>query len=155
MTTRDEWDDLVDTFYDAVADPERWGIALEKARNQFSSMGAVLGFVDTTAPQSLLGIGAGAWSQEAMGIYARDYSSLDILPRRYGASAAGKAISSLELVTPEETRRDIFYNEFYRLRGFAETLGGRLTTGSSAFGVVGLHRGAEQEEFDQADRAPD
>ena len=153
MPNRDEWEDLVDTFYDAVADPERWDIALEKARKQFSAIGAVLGFVDPTAPQSLLGIGAGAWSRDAMGIYIRDYSSLDILPGRYGASVAGKAISSMELVTSEEMRRDIFYNEFYRPRGFAETLGGRLTSGSSAFGVVGLHRAAEQEEFDQTERA--
>lgn len=33
-TIHDEprWEDLIDTFHDAVADPERWGVAVDKVR---------------------------------------------------------------------------------------------------------------------------
>ena len=148
-----EEDELIGDFYEAAAEPERWSGALERVRSMFSCVGAVVAFVDPAASHVLPGTGAGIWDPDVLARYARDFAAIDPLLQRLAVAPCGKAISSRELLTTDETQRDVFFNEFYRPMGLTETLAARMTDGSGAFGIIGLHRDFGRSEFDQADAA--
>jgi DNA-binding CsgD family transcriptional regulator len=149
----DDVDRLVDRLYETVVAPELWSETVDQLRLSFGVAGAAVGYLDPESTHVSLMVTAGIWDAETSAQYLQDFAVFDPLPARYARVPFGKVISSQQLVSADEARRNVFFNELYHPLGLVETVGGRLAHHSDGFGFVGLHRDSARAEFDRTDTA--
>jgi DNA-binding CsgD family transcriptional regulator/PAS domain-containing protein len=152
-TVDDDMDRLVDRFYETVVAPELWSEAVDQLRTSFGVAGAAVGYLDPESSHVSIMVTAGIWDAETSAHYLEDFAAFDPLPARYARVPFGKVIGSQQLVSADEARRNVFFNDLYHPLGLVETLGGRLAHQSDGFGFVDLHRDQASAEFDHTDSA--
>ena len=146
-------DQIVANFYQAVTAPEAWPLALEQLRSLFDTEAAILGIYDPSAHDLALSFCAGAWTEEVMDSYAREYVKIDPAVGKFAQLPAGKAASTEHLLSPEERRGSAFYNEFLLPLDIKDCLATRLLDINGGYSALAVHCNAKRGGFSAADAA--
>ncbi len=143
--------DLIGHLYDAAVDERLWiGIA-PRIASTFDSTSAVLKMhgsddvelLDTT--ENLV-VPPGAQS------LAKHWHRNDLWVERSIALGMSRVITSDDLVSPAETKRSGFYQDWLRQLEIHHMVGAVFRTGRDRTGVVGIHRPREAGYYADADR---
>lgn len=103
--------EAVDLLYDAVFDPATWPSALHRASRVFEGTGALLFPV---APASRIRTIGSQDIAEACVAYEREWWRHDVRTQLNRARAFPGVATDLDLLTPEQMKRDPFYQEFLK-----------------------------------------
>ncbi|MEI9989059.1 MAG: LuxR C-terminal-related transcriptional regulator [Rhizomicrobium sp.] len=148
--------DLLDTvgaFYAAAADPGGWAHAVEKLRVLCNADSANFGIFDPSIPTPVISANCGAWTNDVMDRYVRDFIGLDPAPVEFSRHAACNVISTNQLFSSDYLRTSAVYNEFLRPLGLTDCMGGRLVDISNGISLVSIHRDRERHPFSDRETA--
>ena len=141
---------VLDALYRGAADSAEFERALLLVSDRLRCCSSVLISLDAQTPGASLVLSAGQFDDSASRHYA-ELAPLDPAPSTFTRLARGKASTTDRMLTPEQLRDGVFLNEFYRPRGFVETLGGHLQSENAQFALVGFHRGKDRPAFDDGE----
>jgi DNA-binding CsgD family transcriptional regulator len=141
---------LLDALYSGATDSEEFKRAMLLVGQQLSCSSSVLISLDPHSPGASLLLSTGAFDGPASQHYA-ELAPFDPAPATFTRLARGSASTTDRLLTAEQLRDGLFLNEFYRPRGFVETLGGHLQSDHANFALVGFHRGKDRPPFGDDD----
>jgi DNA-binding CsgD family transcriptional regulator/PAS domain-containing protein len=144
---------LIGEFYQAVSAPEVWPRALERFRALFDAEAAILGIYDPVAHDISLSFSAGTWTREVMDRYVKEFVKVDPAIPKFAGVPTGKAVSTETLLSPQERRGSVFYNEFLRPLDLADCLGARLLDIDGGFSALAVHCNSQREGFSADDAA--
>jgi DNA-binding CsgD family transcriptional regulator len=117
----------------------------------FGARASALVSFDAGVPRSDISIATGAFDDDLMKRYLRDFIALDPAPRAFSHVPIGRTSSTDRMFTPEQIRASVFHNELFAPAGFVETLGGVMRTSGGRFEMFGLQRGKERGAFAEED----
>jgi DNA-binding CsgD family transcriptional regulator len=117
----------------------------------FGARASALVSFDAGVPRSDISIATGAFDDDLMRRYLRDFIALDPAPRAFSHVPIGEASSTDRMFTPEQIHASVFHNELFAPAGLVETLGGVMRTSGGRFEMFGLQRGKEREAFAEED----
>ncbi len=138
---------VLDALYRGATDSAEFKRALLLVSDQLRCCSSVLISLDAQSPGASLLLSAGQFDGPASRHYA-ELAPFDPAPSTFTRLARGKASTTDRMLTREQLRDGVFLNEFYRPRGFVETLGGHLQSENAQFALVGFHRGKDRPAFD-------
>ncbi|MBX9847579.1 MAG: helix-turn-helix transcriptional regulator [Xanthobacteraceae bacterium] len=143
---------FLDALYRGVTDGEEFERALELIQTMFGGWGAALVAVDAQDPTATFIVSSG-WLKENLQLYLDKYAQLDPVPALLLRRPAGTATSSNRLISPEQRKVDVIYNEFFLPAGMVESLVGNLYSDRGNFSMIAVMRGEERRPFDDDDIA--
>lgn len=141
---------LLDAIYRGVIDGAELQRAMEWIGRDFGAMSTTLLSISSVSPAVNLAISTGAFDDSARALYQRDFATLDPAPSVFTRMRVGEASTTERLIEGEVIAKDQFFNEFFRPLGFVETIGGLLSA-SGRFEMMGILRGADRDEFTDAE----
>ncbi len=126
--------------YDAVLDPDRWGVALQLAVCATDAAGAALIVRDnrTNSVQWVSFVGESAAFASS---YMDYYSKLDRYSDVLEQSPSNNLIRLSEAITQSDLRTDQWYNDFVLKCGIGDVVGSRVGEGGSHTIILGIHEG--------------
>ncbi len=145
--------DMVGAFYAATSDPEGWAPAVEKLRVLCNADSANFGIFDPSSPTPVISANCGAWTNDVMDRYVRDFIGLDPAPVEFSRHAACNVISTNQLFSNDYLRTSAVYNEFLRPLGLTDCIGGRLVDISNGISLVSIHRDRGRYPFTDQETA--
>jgi hypothetical protein len=126
--------------------------ALGLLAEQFHCPSAALISFDAAAPEADVVSSAGMFAEPALQrAYNEEWAPLDPAPRAFAALSFGSAASTGMLFDAEYLRSCLFFQEFFRPRGFEECLGANLSSRNGHFALLGLQRGADRRAFKRSE----
>jgi DNA-binding CsgD family transcriptional regulator len=143
---------FLDVLYGGVIEGSDFRRALELIQSMFNCVGGALVSVDAKAPVADLSLMSGV-SNEHGRLYAEQFIKIDPAPAIFARLPIGKASATDRLMTAKERGSLPFVNDFLRPIGVTETLGGNLFVDRQRFSLIGLLRGSDRPQFDDADIA--
>jgi PAS domain-containing protein len=143
---------FLDALYRGVVDSAGFKAALELAQGLFNCSGGALVALDAQAPGLDVSVTCGVFDEYGR-LYVDQFSKIDPAPGVFARLAAGTASTSDRILSTEQLTADPFVNEFFRPIGLVETLGGNLYSDQARFSLIGLQRGPDRPQFDDAEIA--
>jgi hypothetical protein len=143
---------FLDALYSGVVESSDLRRALELIQSMFNCVGGALLSIDAKAPVADIVLMSGV-SNEHGRLYAEQFIDIDPAPAIFARLAVGAASATDRLMTAKERKSLPFVNEFLRPIGVTETLGGNLFLDRQRFSLIGLLRGGDRPQFDDADIA--
>ena len=141
---------VLDALYRGVTDDEALDAALDLIREMFSCRGGAFVSFDARAPGIDLTLTSGVFKEYGQE-YLREFAAIDPAPATFARLQAGTASTTDRLLTPLQLAADPFHNNFFRKIGLVETLGGTLFSDRARFALIGLQRGGDRPQFDDAE----
>ena len=142
---------LIDAFYRGVTDKAALSEAMNLLAESFGARASALVSFDAQVPKSDISITTGAFDDDLMRRYLRDFINLDPAPQAFSHIPVGLASSTDRMFTAEQLRIGVFHNELLVPAGLVETLGGVMRTSGARFEMFGLQRGKERDAYSEDD----
>jgi DNA-binding CsgD family transcriptional regulator len=141
---------FLDALYRGVVEGSDFKNALELIQSMFNCRGVAFVSIDAQMPTADIALMCGVSAENAH-LYRDQFMALDPAPAIFARLAPGSASSTDRLLTAKERKSLPFVNEFLRPIGLIETLGGNLFADRHRFSLIGLQRGGDRPQFDDAD----
>lgn len=143
---------FLDALYLGATDKGELKRALTLAQKMFNCQGGALISFDAQAPATDIAVTSGLFD-EYEHRYLNQFAAIDPAPAAFSRLPAGTVSSTDRLLTPETCNTHPFVNEFFRPIGLVETLGCNLFSAQACFSLIGVQRGKDRPQFDDADIA--
>lgn len=141
---------ILDDLYRGVSDDDGLARALDGIQSLFACRAASLLSIDPRSPPADVALTSGVFT-EHLAQYRRQFAAIDPAPALFARLPVGTASTTDRIMSHEARRKDVFANEFFLPLGFVETMGGNLFSEHPRFAMIGLLRGRDRLEFDEAD----
>jgi DNA-binding CsgD family transcriptional regulator len=151
MDTKD-FSAVVDGFYAAALDPDRWPATATQLAGCFGSESTAIHVRTGDYGDVTWRVTTANYDCTARQEYAAHYCRLDPFANAIRANRSPGIFAGHELVDPEAFRRSEIYNDYCRRIGIFHSLGAGLNLGSSTKLMLGIHRPIEREDFDAEHR---
>jgi DNA-binding CsgD family transcriptional regulator len=143
---------LIDAFYAASIDPERWPEAAARTASFFASESAAIQVRAGDFSNIALRATTANYDPTAQQKYVTYFHKLDPFANGWRAIGTPGIYHGHQLVDPEVFRRSEIYNDYCRLLGIFHTLGAGTDLGDNAKLMLGIHRPIEREDFATEDQ---
>jgi DNA-binding CsgD family transcriptional regulator len=140
---------VIDRLYEAVLDPSRWEAALDGIAAAAGGFGASI--IPLAAPTGAMRIIATGVTKEHQHDWEGGWWRIDPRgPRAFSLGPGARVITDHDIITPDEVARDAFYQEFWRPRGFGDTLAQLARPLPQHAVCISVHRDARKGPFERA-----
>lgn len=143
---------FLDTLYQGVTDGDALKRALELAQQMFNCLGGALVSFDAHAPATDIAMISGIFGEHAR-TYLQQFAAIDPAPAIFSRLPVGSVSTTDRLLSAEQQAELPFVHEFFRPIGLVETIAGPLRADRGRFSMLGLQRGEDRPQFDDADVA--
>lgn len=136
-------------LYEAIVDDEAFAALPLRIARQFGSRSALIHWLDHSG-RSHIDVHSNYFSSEQMANYAANFVAADLWTQAAAAiDRRNIAWNAADLVAPERYAESVFYNEWIRPMG-DDTFhcAGVVMETEHGLGILGLHRGRTQQEYD-------
>jgi DNA-binding CsgD family transcriptional regulator len=141
---------LIDSFYTASTQPEKWPEAAAQVASFFDSESAAIQVRMGGFSNIALRATTANYDPAAQQEYVAYFHKLDPFINGWRAIGTPGIFLGRELVDPETFRKSEIYNDYCHRLGIFHTLGAGEKLGSNTKLILGIHRSIEQEDFDEA-----
>jgi len=143
--------DLVGHLYDAALDDTLWAGTADRIAGALGSTSAVVKLHGVDQQVRLLETTTNLTAPDPA--WAEAWHSRDLWVQRSVGVGLSEIVTSDQLVTAEEVRRSDFYQEWLPTLDIHHMVGAVFAAEGGAIGVLGVHRPADADRYDRADRA--
>jgi DNA-binding CsgD family transcriptional regulator len=143
---------LVDRFYAAALEPDRWPEAAARTAGFFASESTTIQVRQGDFSNIVLRASTPNYDETSHRAYAGYFHKLDPFANGWRAIGNSGIYAGHELVDPEAFRRSEIYNDYCSRLGIFHTLGAGVDLGSGTSLIVGIHRPIERDDFAASDR---
>lgn len=144
---------LIDGFYAAALEPDRWSAAAAQMACFFDSESTVVKLRKCEISNIAMRATTPNYDQAAHRDYAAYFHKLDPFANGWLAIGAAPGVyAGHQLVDPEAFRKSEIYNDFCRRLGIFHTLGAGADLGDTTNLIISIHRPIEREDFAAEDR---
>jgi GAF domain-containing protein len=138
---------LIEGFYAAALEPERWPEAVSETASFFGSESTVVQVRADEFSKITLRFTTANYDQAAQQAYVAHFHKVDLWANGWRAIGSSGVYAGRDLVHPETIRKSEIYNDFARRLGAFHSLGAGVNLDQRTQLLVGIHRPMQSEDF--------